>query len=38
MTAVTSVGIVVTGAEVDVVTEGNWSASIFDGLALERDC
>jgi len=38
MTAVTSVGIVVAGVEVDVVNEGDWSASIFDGLALDRKC
>jgi hypothetical protein len=38
MTAVTSVGIVVPGVEVDVVTEGNWSASIIDGLALDGEC
>ena len=28
----------VPGVEVDLVTEGNWSAAIFDGLALDREC
>jgi hypothetical protein len=38
MTAVTSVGIVVPGVEVDVVKEGDWSASVFYGLALDGEC
>ena len=38
MTAVTSVGLVVPGAEVDMVTEGDWSAAMFDHVALDRNC
>jgi hypothetical protein len=38
MTAVTIVGIVVPGVELDVVTEGDWSASIFDDVALDGEC
>jgi hypothetical protein len=38
MTAVIIVGIVVPGVEGVVGTEGNWSASVFEILALDRDC
>jgi hypothetical protein len=36
MASIMSVDRVVPGVEIDVVAEGNWSASASDGRALDR--